>query len=76
MRLNAWKMKPMAWFRILALWEAERFSTGSPSNRYFPPVGESRRPRIDRRVVFPQPEGPAMDTNSPLSIPSVMLESA
>jgi hypothetical protein len=28
----------------------------------------SRRPRIERRVDFPQPEGPAMATYSPLLI--------
>jgi hypothetical protein len=30
-----------------------------------PSVGVSRRPRIERRVDFPQPEGPAIATYSP-----------
>ncbi len=74
--MNAWKTKPMAWFRIFARWLALRFSTGSPSSRYLPPVGESSSPRIDSSVVLPHPDGPAMDTNSPLSIPRLMLDRA
>ena len=31
-----------------------------------PPVGVSSRPRIDRSVDLPQPDGPAIDTYSPL----------
>ena len=69
-------MNPIAWFRIFARCPAVRLSTGSPSSRYFPDVGESSSPRIDSSVVFPHPDGPAIDTNSPLCTSSVIPDSA
>jgi hypothetical protein len=33
-----------------------------------PSEGLSRQPMMFRMVVFPEPDGPAMDKNSPLSI--------
>ena len=35
---------------------------------YLPSVGVSSRPRIDSSVDLPQPEGPAIETYSPLLI--------
>ncbi len=69
-------MNPIAWFRIFARCDALRFSTGSPSSLYFPAVGLSNSPRIDRSVVLPHPDGPAIDTNSPVWISNVMFDSA
>src|SRR5438034_3027751 len=36
----------------------------------------SRRPRIDNKVVFPQPDGPAIETYSPVRISRWIPESA
>src|SRR5207253_1935712 len=44
--------------------------------RYMPLVGESSRPRIERRVDLPQPDGPAIEMNSPCAISRWMPESA
>src|ERR1017187_3673865 len=69
-------MTPISRLRIRA-----RSAGGGPwTRRWFsmevPPVGVSRRPRIERRVDFPQPEGPAIATYSPLLISRWMPESA
>ena len=42
----------------------------------FPPVGESSSPRIDSSVVLPQPDGPAIDTNSPLAMSRLIPDNA
>ncbi len=69
-------MNPIAWFRIFARCDADRFSTGVSSSRYLPAVGLSSSPRIDSSVVLPHPDGPAIDTNSPVAICRLMLDSA
>src|SRR6185295_4564302 len=67
-RLNAWKMKPISRLRIRARSEKERAATCFSFRVYLPSLGVSSRPRIDSRVVLPQPEGPAIETYSPLRI--------
>src|SRR2546429_662862 len=46
----------------------ERFATGCPLSVYPPPVGESRRPRMESNVDLPQPEGPAIEMYCPFLI--------
>ena len=45
-------------------------STSSPSTTTCPLVGVRMQPRIERKVVFPEPLGPSSATNSPGSISS------
>src|SRR4029453_5360846 len=47
-----------------------------PSNRYWPAVGPSSRPRIFMSVDLPDPEAPTIATNSPRSIRSETSASA
>src|SRR4051794_30432680 len=61
-------MKPISRLRIRARSEKERSATCLPLSQYLPSLGESSRPRIDSSVVLPQPEGPAIETYSPLRI--------
>src|SRR5260370_6157736 len=61
-------MKPISRFRIRARSDRSRLSTGRPFSSYRPSDGESSKPRIARSVDFPQPEGPAIETNSPRSM--------
>src|SRR6185295_11007383 len=75
-RLNAWKMKPISRLRIRARSEKERSATCLLFSEYLPSLGVSSRPRIDSRVVLPQPEGPAMEMYSPLWISMWMPDSA
>src|ERR1700687_1496551 len=69
-------MKPISRLRTRARSEARSSATGRPFRSYDPCVGESRRPKIDRRVDLPQPDGPAIDTYSPRSIWTLTFESA
>src|SRR6185436_19179299 len=71
-----WKMNPISRLRTRARSEAGSSATGRPLSRYCPSVGESSRPRIDRSVDLPQPDGPAIDTYSPLLICRWIPESA
>jgi hypothetical protein len=61
-------MKPISRLRIRALSENERSATCLPFSQYLPSLGVSSRPRMDSRVVLPQPEGPAMEMYSPFRI--------
>src|SRR5215207_87456 len=76
MRLKAWKMKPISRLRIRARAEKERSATCLVLSTYLPSLGVSSRPRIDSRVVLPQPEGPAIETYSPFLISRWMPASA
>src|SRR5215213_8804635 len=76
MRLKAWKMKPISRLRIRARSEKERSATCLVLSTYLPSLGVSSRPRIDSRVVLPQPEGPAIETYSPLRISMWMPDRA
>src|SRR5688572_19345251 len=67
-RLKLWKMKPISRLRTRARSESGRSATDLPLRMYLPSVGESRSPRIDSSVDFPQPDGPAMAMYSPLLI--------
>ena len=44
------------------------FDTSSPSRRTRPAVGASNPAIIRRVVVFPQPDGPSIEKNSPRAI--------
>ena len=68
MRLKLWKMKPISRLRMRARSESESDSAGLPFSQYFPCVGESSRPSRDSSVDLPQPDGPAIETNSPCAI--------
>src|SRR4051812_49094883 len=59
-------MNPISRLRTRARSEAGSSATGRLFSRYCPSVGESSRPRMDRSVDLPQPDGPAIDTYSPL----------
>src|SRR5439155_11940760 len=61
-------MNPISRLRTRARSEAGSSATGRLLSRYEPSVGESSRPRIDSSVDLPQPDGPAIDTYSPLPI--------
>ena len=66
-RLKLWKMKPISRLRMRArCGEAQALRPASRSARSAPSVGESSRPRIESSVDLPQPEGPAIETYSPL----------
>src|SRR5947199_1241427 len=69
-------MKPISRLRMRARSEKERSATCLLLNRYLPSLGVSSSPRIDSSVVLPQPEGPAIDTYSPLRISMWMPDSA
>ena len=44
------------------------FDTSSPSSRIRPSEGDSKPANMRSVVVFPQPDGPSMEKNSPLPI--------
>ena len=67
-RLKPWKMKPMVSLRISLRLLSESDRTSVPPIDRLPPVGSSMAPMRLRRVVLPEPEGPHMAINSPLSI--------
>src|SRR5258706_1127231 len=69
-------MKPISRLRMRARSEKERSATCLVFRQYLPSLGVSSRPRMESRVVLPQPEGPAMETYSPLRISMWMPESA
>ena len=49
-------------------WFGGTIVTSLPSMWMFPRVGTSKPASIRSRVVFPQPEGPSSEKNSPCSI--------
>src|SRR5258708_22931137 len=57
-RLKLGNTKPIFRLRRSALLRSLKWATSVPLNKKLPPSGSSRRPRIFRRVDFPQPEGP------------------
>ncbi len=61
-------MNPISRLRTRARSDAGSVATGRLFSRYWPSVGESSSPRIDKSVDFPQPDGPAIETYSPLPI--------
>src|SRR5665213_2721413 len=61
-------MNPISRLRTRARSAAGRSATGRLFSRYCPLLGESRSPKMERRVDLPQPDGPLMDTYSPFSI--------
>ena len=66
-RKNCWKTKPMWRERNAESWLSSRSTTASPATRTAPCVGRSSVPPTESMVVFPDPEGPAIATNSPRS---------
>src|SRR4029434_1749447 len=58
-------MKPIWRLRMRARSANDRFATSVPLSAYLPAEGVSSSPRIDSKVVLPQPDGPAMETYSP-----------
>src|SRR5206468_8569814 len=69
-------MNPISRLRTRARSEAGSSATGRLLSRYWPSVGESSRPRIGSSVDLPQPDGPAIDTYSPLPTCRWMPDSA
>src|SRR4051794_7971075 len=69
-------MKPISRLRMRARSEKERSATCLLLSWYLPSLGVSSRPRMESSVVLPQPEGPAIETYSPLRISMWMPESA
>jgi hypothetical protein len=64
-RLKLWKMKPISRLRMRA--RSARVEPGPAAvERVLPAVGVSSRPRIESSVDLPQPDGPEIDTYSPL----------
>src|SRR5918994_5884807 len=61
-------MNPISRLRTRARSDSGRSATDLPLRVYLPSVGESSRPRIERSVDLPQPDGPAMAMYSPLLI--------
>ena len=52
-------------FLISASSSRESVETSSPSRKYCPFVGLSRQPIMFMKVLFPEPDAPMMETNSP-----------
>jgi hypothetical protein len=75
-RLYCWKTKPIVLLRRPASSSSSRSATGVPARRYVPLVGRSRQPMMFMRVVFPEPDGPTIATNSPSSTLMSTLRSA
>src|SRR5437763_6988274 len=69
-------MKPISRLRTRARSLAGSSATAWPLSQYSPFVAESSRPRIDRSVDLPHPDGPAMDTYSPFATSRLTSESA
>ena len=69
-------MKPIFSLRTRDISRSERRETSIPSSQYVPCSKASRSPETLRKVVFPEPEGPVMVTNSPSSTSSVKSRSA
>src|SRR5919201_3352852 len=58
-------MKPTASRRICARSASPRLYGSTPARLTVPDVGESRRPVMFSKVVFPEPDRPTIATNSP-----------
>src|SRR5437764_8920315 len=69
-------MKPISRLRTRARSDPSSSATGRPFSSYNPSVGGSRRPRIERSVDFPHPEGPPIETYSPRSISTLTFDNA
>ena len=65
MRLNCWKTNPISSLRIRVRLLSEAEPISLPSKRMVPLVGVSRAPSSCSSVLFPDPLGPSIDTNSP-----------
>jgi hypothetical protein len=63
--LKLWKMKPMVSSRSRVSSRSLSAAVSCPATRTVPRVATSTQPMRLRRVVFPLPEGPAMEMNSP-----------
>jgi len=75
-RLKPWNTKPKLRARSAGSARSPRPATFLPSSQTSPDVGVSRRPRIEIRVVFPEPDGPSIRVTSPARISSVASDSA
>ena len=64
-RLKLWNTKPIMPLRRSVRSFSVNLDTSVPLRKYFPDVGLSNKPKMLSNVVFPQPEGPIMATNSP-----------
>src|SRR4026208_1431349 len=69
-------MNPTSRLRTRARSERDSAVAGRSFSTYLPSVGVSSRPRIDNSVDLPQPDGPAIDTYSPLLISMLTLSRA
>src|SRR6476646_9869394 len=69
-------MNPISRLRTRARSHAFSSATSRPLSAYDPFVGESSRPRIDRSVDLPHPDGPEIDTYSPRPISRLTSSSA
>src|SRR5258706_12950010 len=69
-------MNPISRLRTRARSLAGRSATAWPFRKYSPLLAESSRPRIDRRVDLPHPDGPPMDTYSPFATSRLTSDSA
>ncbi len=76
MRLKLWNMKPIFSLRIREICASESPATSVPSRVYEPVSKPSSRPAMLRKVVFPEPDGPMTETNSPLSTSRLKSHSA
>jgi len=65
MRLKVWKIKPTLKSRMLVSPLSSRDVMSSSAILTLPPVGVSMQPMMFSRVVFPLPDGPTIETNSP-----------
>ena len=75
-RLNCWKTKPNARRRRSARLLSPSFVMSRPSKCTAPAVGRSSAPSSCSNVVLPDPLGPSMTKNSPLSMRSEMPSTA
>jgi hypothetical protein len=72
-RLKVWKTNPIFFRRTSASLAVGRLVISFSSKKILPWLGLSRQPRRLRTVVFPEPEGPAIERNSPSSIEKEIL---
>ena len=61
-------MNPILVARSLASWSCVNRVISIPSTKIWPEFGLSNAPNIETSVVFPEPEGPMITTNSPASM--------
>src|SRR2546421_12913328 len=71
-RLNAWKTKPILLLRTTASLPSVMRVISTPSINTCPVVGLSRPAIMPSNVLLPEPDGPTMETNSPLIIWKLM----